>query len=193
MYSFRLVTFSACIMPSVRISRCVKRTQKMVHKYRIEFSFKQKSQKYYGISGLLQFSFSLYLSLSLRHPFSLWGMKFEWDSEWRRRRWGDIACYMHWCVWQRGNSCRQRISVIEYDKFCSSLIFLFFPFWQNCKIRLSKGLYVQEVDAERVAKKGEYQISFENVYENGIWQRVTRHKEVHKRYEYIYIYMYKLF
>lgn len=149
MYSFRLVTFSACIMPSVRISRCVKRTQKMVHKYRIEFSFKQKSQKYYGISV----SLSLYLSLSLRHPFSLWGMKFEWDSEWRGRRWGDIACYMHWCVWQGGNSCRQRISVIEYDKFCSSFIFFFFPFWQNCKIRLSKGLYVQEVDAERVAKK----------------------------------------
>lgn len=85
--------------------------------------------------------------------------------------------------------------------FVSLILFYFFHFWQNCKIRLSKGLCAlcvtcergvacqKKVDAERVGwthmcatiRRGVSNF-LQNDYENGIWQRVThgsRWKEVH--------------
>lgn len=96
----------------------------------------------------------------LRHPLAfLCGMKFEWGSE-RIKTWDSWVGKGGTCSTgyraldalmrvARGNSCRQRISVIEYDKFCFTYFILFFHFWQNCKIRLSKGLCALCVTCER--------------------------------------------
>lgn len=151
----------------------------------------------------------------LRHPLAfLCGMKFEWGSEriktWDRG-WGNGGtCSTGYRALDalmrvaRGNSCRQRISVIEYDKFCFSyFILFFFYFWQNCKIRLSKGLFavchmrerrcVRGTNRRRWMQKGlvghtcalpsegVYQISFKMIMKTafGKGSHGSRWKEVH--------------
>lgn len=159
-HSFRLVTFSAAaavpsllhsqqfIMPSVRISKGVwgrRKSQRSVprkwHKCRTELGL-NRNRKIMASALCCSLSRGFQRRRRrLRHPLAfLCGMKFEWGSK-RIKTWegeGETCSTGYRALdalmrVARGNSCRQRISVIEYDKFCFSYFFSVFIFGKIAK------------------------------------------------------------
>lgn len=137
------------IMPSVRISKGVlgrgrRKSQRSVprkwHKYRTELGL-NRNRKIMASALCCSLSRGFQRRRRrrrLRHPLAfLCGMKFDWGSE-RIKTWdsgvgkGRGTCSTGYRALDalmrvaRGNSCRQRISVIEYDKFCFTYFILFF-------------------------------------------------------------------